>query len=209
MPIRTVYKAQIDYLQILDEEGKLDEKLAKSGEMLTDDQVVFAYDFMIQCRQLDEIAFKLQRSGRMGTYPQNKGQEAAAIGSAMAAVKGRDFLCPCYRENAALFLHGLPMEKILLHWMGDERGNQIPAVAWEEGGGGGAGFLSSGASGGTGASSFGPSGMPGGSSGSAGAANGSSSLFPLRGGCSGGVGGTSSGGVPGAGGGAVQISSLP
>jgi len=128
MPIRTVYKAQIDYLQILDEEGKLDEKLAKSGDMLTDEQVVFAYDFMIQCRQLDEIAFKLQRSGRMGTYPQNKGQEACAIGSGMAAVKGRDFLCPCYRENAALFLHGLPMEKILLHWMGDERGNQIPPV---------------------------------------------------------------------------------
>jgi len=124
MPIRTVYKAQIEHLQILDEEGKLDEKLAK--DTLTDDQVVFAYEFMTLCRHYDEVAFKLQRSGRMGTYPQNKGQEAAAIGSGMAAVKGRDFLVPCYRENAALFLHGLPMEKILLHWMGDERGNQIP-----------------------------------------------------------------------------------
>mgnify|MGYP000001559568 CR=1 FL=1 len=78
------------------------------------------------CRHLDEVAFKLQRSGRMGTYPQNKGQEACAIGSGMAAVKGRDFLCPCYRENAALFMHGLPMHYVLLHWMGDERGNQIP-----------------------------------------------------------------------------------
>ena len=124
MPIRTVYKAQIEHLQILDEEGKLDEKLAK--DTLTDEQVLFAYEFMLLCRAYDEVAFKLQRSGRMGTYPQNKGQEAAAIGSGMAAVKGRDFLVPCYRENAALFLHGLPMEKILLHWMGDERGNQIP-----------------------------------------------------------------------------------
>ncbi len=124
MPIRTVYKAQIEHLQILDEEGKLDEKLAK--DTLTDEQVLFAYEFMVLCRTYDEVAFKLQRSGRMGTYPQNKGQEAAAIGSGMAAVKGRDFLVPCYRENAALFLHGLPMEKILLHWMGDERGNQIP-----------------------------------------------------------------------------------
>ncbi len=124
MPIRTVYKAQIEHLQILDEEGRLDEKLAK--DTLTDEQVLFAYEFMLLCRAYDEVAFKLQRSGRMGTYPQNKGQEAAAIGSGMAAVKGRDFLVPCYRENAALFLHGLPMEKILLHWMGDERGNQIP-----------------------------------------------------------------------------------
>ena len=74
---------------------------------------------------MDEIAFKLQRSGRMGTYPQNKGQEAAAIGAAYAGIVGTDYLVPCYRENAALFMHGLPMEKVLLHWMGDERGNQI------------------------------------------------------------------------------------
>ena len=124
MPRKTVYKAQVDYLQILDENGNLDEALAK--DTLTDEQVVYLYDFMITCRTLDDIAFKLQRSGRMGTYPQNKGQEAAAIGSGFAAVKGVDFLVPCYRENAALFLHGLPMHYIFLHWMGDERGNKIP-----------------------------------------------------------------------------------
>jgi pyruvate dehydrogenase E1 component alpha subunit len=62
----------------------------------------------------------------MGTYPQNKGQEAAAIGSGYAAIRGTDWLVPCYRENAALFMHGLPMHYVLLHWMGDERGNQIP-----------------------------------------------------------------------------------
>jgi pyruvate dehydrogenase E1 component alpha subunit len=124
MPRRTVYKAQVDFLQVLDENGNLDEALAK--DTLTDEQVAHLYEFMITCRTLDDIAFKLQRSGRMGTYPQNKGQEAAAIGSGFAAVKGVDFLVPCYRENAALFLHGLPMHYIFLHWMGDERGNQIP-----------------------------------------------------------------------------------
>jgi pyruvate dehydrogenase E1 component alpha subunit len=120
-----VFNAQIDYLQILDENGVLDKQLAK--DTLADEQVVFLYEQMNICRALDEIAFKLQRSGRMGTYPQNKGQEAAALGSGFAARKGIDFLVPCYRENAALFLHGLPMHYILLHWMGDERGNQIPA----------------------------------------------------------------------------------
>ena len=124
MPQKTVYETKIDYLQILDEEGKLDAKLAK--ETLTDEQVSHAYEHMVICRHFDEVAFKLQRSGRMGTYPQNKGQEAAAIGAGFAAKKGVDFLVPCYRENAALFLHGLPMHYILLHWMGDERGNQIP-----------------------------------------------------------------------------------
>ncbi|MCC6679224.1 MAG: pyruvate dehydrogenase (acetyl-transferring) E1 component subunit alpha [Phycisphaerales bacterium] len=124
MPIRTAYTAQIEYLQILDENGQFDEKLGK--DLLAPEEVVFLYQHMVTCRALDQIAFKLQRSGRMGTYPQNKGQEAAAIGSGYAAKKGVDFLVPCYRENAALFLHGLPMHYVLLHWMGDERGNKIP-----------------------------------------------------------------------------------
>jgi pyruvate dehydrogenase E1 component alpha subunit len=62
----------------------------------------------------------------MGTFPQNKGQEAAALGAAKALRKGIDYIVPYYRENPALFLHGLPMHYILLHWMGDERGNAIP-----------------------------------------------------------------------------------
>ncbi len=129
MPIRTAYKAQVDYLQVLDEHAVLDEKLAKGPDgkpLLSDDEVRELYEFMNKCRALDEIAFKLQRSGRMGTYPQNKGQEAAAIGAGYAAKQGVDWLVPCYRENAALWMHGLPMHYIFLHWMGDERGNQIP-----------------------------------------------------------------------------------
>ncbi len=124
MPIRRVYEASIDHHQILDEQGVLDEKLAR--DTLTDEQVLFLYQKMIEYRRLDEIAFTLQRSGRMYTYPQNKGQEAAALGSGFAMRVGVDFLVPCYRENAALFLHGLPPECIFLHWMGDERGNVIP-----------------------------------------------------------------------------------
>lgn len=124
MPRRTVYEAKIEHLQILDEEGNLDESLAKGT--LTPEQVVHLYEQMWICRELDEIAFKLQRSGRMGTYPQNKGQEANAVASALAMKKGQDWLVPAYRENAALFMHGLPMHYVLLYWMGDERGSKIP-----------------------------------------------------------------------------------
>ncbi|TVQ60284.1 MAG: pyruvate dehydrogenase (acetyl-transferring) E1 component subunit alpha [Phycisphaerales bacterium] len=123
MPITTAYEAKIEHLQILDETGKLDARLARGT--LTDKDVVYLYEHMSTCRHYDEVAFKLQRSGRMGTYPQNIGQEAAAAGSGFAMRK-QDYIVPCYRENAALFHHGLPMEKILLHWMGDERGNEIP-----------------------------------------------------------------------------------
>ena len=128
MPKTKVYEARIDNLSILDEDANFDESLGiEDGEpILSDEQVIYLYEQMWIGRQLDEIAFKLQRSGRMGTYPQNKGQEANAAGSGFAMKKGNDWVVPCYRENIAMNLHGLPYENILLHWMGDERGNQIP-----------------------------------------------------------------------------------
>src|SRR5438477_517321 len=124
MPVKTVYRAQIEYLQILDEHGQLDTELAAST--LTDDDVVGLYELMVISREFDEQAFKLQRSGRMGTFPQNKGQEASALGAAKALRRGVDQLVPYYRENPAAFLHGLPMHYVLLFWMGDERGNAVP-----------------------------------------------------------------------------------
>jgi TPP-dependent pyruvate/acetoin dehydrogenase alpha subunit len=36
----------------------------------------------------------------------------------------------CYRENCGLFWRGVPKEAILLHWMGDERGNAMPKPHW-------------------------------------------------------------------------------
>ena len=124
MPIRTAYEGKVEFLQILDENGVLDESLAKGT--LSDDDVVELYTYMVKCRAVDETAFKLQRAKRMGTYPQNKGQEAAAIGSGFAARRGVDWLVPCYRENAALWMHGQPMHYVFMYWMGDERGSQIP-----------------------------------------------------------------------------------
>src|SRR5438445_748975 len=124
MPKKIIYSAEVEYLQVLDENGVLDEELGAGT--LTDADVLQLYEQMIVCREFDETAFKLQRSGRMGTFPQNKGQEAAALGAARALRKGVDFIVPYYRENPALFWHGLPMHYVLLHWMGDERGNAIP-----------------------------------------------------------------------------------
>ncbi len=124
MPTRIAYEGKVEYLQILDENGVLDEKLAK--DTLSDDDVLELYRYMVKCRFVDETAFKLQRAKRMGTYPQNKGQEAAAIGSGFAAKRGVDWLVPCYRENAALWMHGQPMHQVFMYWMGDERGSKIP-----------------------------------------------------------------------------------
>jgi len=124
MPVNTVLNSTIEHVSILDEHGQFDETLGKG--LIPDDDLIRLYEHIIMCRQYDEVAFKLQRSGRMGTYPENRGQEATSLGAAYALRKD-DWLVPCYRENAGLFWRGLPPEYVLLHWMGDERGNQIPA----------------------------------------------------------------------------------
>ncbi|MBM4111975.1 MAG: pyruvate dehydrogenase (acetyl-transferring) E1 component subunit alpha [Phycisphaerae bacterium] len=123
MPITKVFSTEIERISILDEHGKFDEKLGKG--LIPDKDLVKLYEAMVACRHLDEVAFRLQRSGRMGTYPQNMGQEANSLGAAYALAND-DWLVPCYRENCGLFWRGVPMEMVLLHWMGDERGNAIP-----------------------------------------------------------------------------------
>ncbi|HRK31973.1 MAG TPA: pyruvate dehydrogenase (acetyl-transferring) E1 component subunit alpha [Tepidisphaeraceae bacterium] len=124
MPLTTAYQGEIPYLQILDPDGNLDESLAKGT--LSDADVKHLYEHMILNREYDDSAFRLQRSGRLGTFPQCKGHEAAALGAARAMRKGHDYLVPYYRENPASFYHGLPMHYILMFWGGDERGNAIP-----------------------------------------------------------------------------------
>ncbi len=123
MPVETVYSTTIERVSILDENGKFDAKLGKDVISLKD--AVALYEHMSICREYDMVAFKLQRSGRMGTYPQNWGQEATSTGAAYA-MEDRDWFVPAYRENAGMFWRGLPMEYVFWHWMGDERGNKIP-----------------------------------------------------------------------------------
>jgi len=124
MPRKTVYQASIDFLQILDEEGRLDAALAKDS--LSDGEIKSLYEKMIVCRLYDEAAVKLQRSGRLGTWCPSRGHEAGCIGAARALRKGHDYIIPYYREVPALYQHGMPLHLILLRWMGDERGNILP-----------------------------------------------------------------------------------
>jgi pyruvate dehydrogenase E1 component alpha subunit len=96
MPVKTVFETKIEHLSILDESGKFDAKLGKG--LIPDKDAVKLFEHMLMCRHYDEVAFKLQRSGRMGTYPENRGQEATSLGAAYALDK-KDWLVPCYREN--------------------------------------------------------------------------------------------------------------
>jgi len=123
MPVTRVLETSIHHVSILDEHGNFDEDLGTG--LIPDEDLVKLYEHLVTCRHYDEVAFKLQRSGRMGTYPQNVGQEATSLGAAYA-IRPDDWMVTCYRENAGLFWHGVPKELVLLRWMGDERGNAIP-----------------------------------------------------------------------------------
>jgi pyruvate dehydrogenase E1 component alpha subunit len=73
----------------------------------------------------DEKALSWQRQGRLYTFPQNKGQEAAAVGSASALEKG-DWMVPAYRELGAWLKHGMPLSTYYMYYGGNEKGSVAP-----------------------------------------------------------------------------------
>ena len=110
-------------VQILGPEGNLNEKLCPKE--LTDQVVQELYEKMLFCRMCNDRALKMQRSGRMGTFTSIEGQEACQIGSQFALDK-KDWIVPAFRELAAMWAHGIPMENIFLYWMGNETGSRPP-----------------------------------------------------------------------------------
>ncbi|MBI4528585.1 MAG: pyruvate dehydrogenase (acetyl-transferring) E1 component subunit alpha [Deltaproteobacteria bacterium] len=122
MPKKTVRSFNVEWLQILDEEGICDEELRPP---VTEQQIQKLYQWMVLARTLDEKAFKLQREGRLGTYASILGQEAAQVGSALA-LQPSDWMFPSFREPGVSIVRGLPLRMILQYWSGDERGSLIP-----------------------------------------------------------------------------------
>lgn len=107
-------------IQILDAEGNvvLPDVLPKwSPEKLRE-----IYEKMVFLRMADRKLINLQRQGRCGTYAPLEGQEACQVGSALALEK-TDMVFPAFRELGISFMHGVPLEKIYLYWMGDEKGS--------------------------------------------------------------------------------------
>lgn len=110
-------------IQILDQDGNLNESLRPKE--LTDQLIKELYEKMVYIRMCNDRALKMQRTGRMGTFASIEGQEAAQIGSE-AAIEKTDWIVPAFREHAAMWAHGVPMESIFLYWRGNENGANHP-----------------------------------------------------------------------------------
>jgi pyruvate dehydrogenase E1 component alpha subunit len=110
----------MDMLRILDVDGSLvGEAPVGVGESRR------LFEAMVTARVYDHKGSALQRQGRLATYAQFEGQEAAQIG-AVAALRADDWLVATYRDAAAMWMQGYPWEALLLGRMGDERGGSPP-----------------------------------------------------------------------------------
>jgi pyruvate dehydrogenase E1 component alpha subunit len=108
-------------LEIMNEKGEI--VAEKWMPKLSDDRVVEAYKTMAYARIGDEKAVSYQRQGRLFTLPANMGQEAAAVGSAMA-LKKTDWMVPAYRELGAWLVKGAKMRDYFFYFGGSEEGSR-------------------------------------------------------------------------------------
>ncbi|MBI2638594.1 pyruvate dehydrogenase (acetyl-transferring) E1 component subunit alpha [Candidatus Peregrinibacteria bacterium] len=91
-----------------------------------DEKLREVYAQMLFLRLADFKLINLQRQGRCGSYISIEGQEAAQLGSGLAIEKS-DWVFPAFRELGICYIHGVPLEKIALYWMGNEWGSNYEA----------------------------------------------------------------------------------
>jgi 2-oxoisovalerate dehydrogenase E1 component alpha subunit len=96
---------------LLDERGVL-RAGAAVPEGLTRELIMRAYRTMVRGFALDTLLYESQRQGRLSFYLTAFGEEAAAVGAAMALSAGDDLYAQ-YREVGALLWRGEPVAAIL------------------------------------------------------------------------------------------------
>jgi pyruvate dehydrogenase E1 component alpha subunit len=107
-------------LQILTPSGAVNGTAPLSVEMTRR-----LYRALVLVRTYDRKSSALQKQGRLATYAPFEGQEAAQVGSA-AALDPDDWMVPTYRDAAAMWMQGYPLELLIATRTGDERGGSPP-----------------------------------------------------------------------------------
>jgi pyruvate dehydrogenase E1 component alpha subunit len=109
---------RVDYLSILDQDGKVDEELEPD---LSEEFLLSLHRAMLLARRFDERMLTMQRQGKIGTFGPIKGQEASQLG-AVAVLDAKDWLVPAFREMGAELYRGKKMEDVLLAYGGYNEG---------------------------------------------------------------------------------------
>jgi pyruvate dehydrogenase E1 component alpha subunit len=112
-------EVNFETIEFLDSTGELLHPLPEA--LSTRDNLIQLYQILVLTRRFDLAAINLQRTGAMGTYPSNEGQEAIGAGIGVA-MREDDVLVPYYRDIATQVQRGVLLEEILRYWGGDEWG---------------------------------------------------------------------------------------
>lgn len=120
--MQIVDRFEVPYYQYLNEEGQIADEIPALAEDIP--SLVNLYRLMVLVRMMDTKAIALQRTGKLGTYPSTRGQEAVFVGVGNAMAK-EDIFVPYYRDMGALVQRGVKLSQILQYWGGDERGNDF------------------------------------------------------------------------------------
>ncbi len=122
--MEVIARFEVPYYQYLNEESAV---VAPLPEFAKDpEQLLHLYRLMVLVRTFDAKAIALQRTGKLGTYPSTRGQEAVFVGMGNALAK-TDIYVPYYRDIGTLLQRGVKLSEYLLYWGGDERGNVFSA----------------------------------------------------------------------------------
>ena len=118
--MKVIDRFEISYYQYLNEASVL----SSDAPLLCQNfpSLLELYRLMVLVRTFDTKAIALQRTGKLGTYPSTRGQEAVFVGVGYALEK-KDIFVPYYRDVGTLIQRGVHLAQILLYWGGDERGN--------------------------------------------------------------------------------------
>ena len=117
--LKKVFEGDINYLQVLDENGAVDQSLFPKD--LDNDKLVQMYRYMSLARSMDAKALSLQRQGRIVTYAPLVGQEATQIGVGMA-MREQDHFVPNFRQHGVFIARGLNLVDFFISWRGFEDG---------------------------------------------------------------------------------------
>lgn len=122
MPLSKIGSFSVERLQVLDANARLDDEL---DPQLDDDKALNMYRWMVLAREADQRMLKLQRQGRLGTFPLCTGQEAASVAPALAMQK-KDWFVGAFRELGGRLARGERLLDYMLYYNGYEEGNGTP-----------------------------------------------------------------------------------
>lgn len=115
-------KTEINKIGFIDADGNVIKSLPKFAESA--DTLLSLYETMVRNRILDQRMVKLNRMGKLSTYPEATGQEAFSIGVAYA-MNSDDHFVYYYRDQGSQMLRHIKPEEIMAYWGGDERGSDF------------------------------------------------------------------------------------